>query len=379
MATQNSDIYVVYFYRSDNSSGTLKNMCDGSTYTAKWYNPTTGIYTTISTSITSTSGQWTIPSRPDSNDWLLLVTNNNPGGICQCGTGEYSRWRLDQNAIDDHSVNNGSVIGSAVFSTTDKMEGTAAVSLDGINDYVSIPDNASFDNLGQLTVSFWMKMNSLPSPSYASPVSKEAAYRFVIDSGGASHFVVATQNNAWYSSGTQVNSTMTLSPGTWYHIVCVYDGQHLYIYTNGVLTSAHTATNLSGTTKNSTSVFAFGKSISPNISYFNGLMDDVRFFQYAFTQTDVNCLYGIYTGTPDADNNFALIAPNPSAGFFFIRSDVTISSVEITNVLGAKIFSLLKPVSDHLNVDLTAQPKGIYIYKIVAEDKRISTGKILIL
>jgi hypothetical protein len=74
IATINNDTYVVYLHNGSNKkTGTLKGMDNGVAYTAKWFNPRTGAYTTISTNIVPTSGQWTIPQRPDTSDWVLYV------------------------------------------------------------------------------------------------------------------------------------------------------------------------------------------------------------------------------------------------------------------------------------------------------------------
>jgi len=66
-----NDTYVAYFYNQSTNTGTLKGM-DNVAYTAKWYNPRTGAYTTIG-SVTPTNGSWTIPAKPDGNDWVLLA------------------------------------------------------------------------------------------------------------------------------------------------------------------------------------------------------------------------------------------------------------------------------------------------------------------
>lgn len=71
VASIDNDTYVAYFYNTTTRTGTLKNM-DNTPYTAKWYNPLTGVYIDIGT-ITPSGGQWTIPDKPDTNDWVLYV------------------------------------------------------------------------------------------------------------------------------------------------------------------------------------------------------------------------------------------------------------------------------------------------------------------
>ena len=76
LASDGDDIYVVYFYNKDTNSGILKNMDNSSWYTAKWYDPRKGEYMAIASEIRPSHGKWTIPSKPDVRDWVLLVTKN---------------------------------------------------------------------------------------------------------------------------------------------------------------------------------------------------------------------------------------------------------------------------------------------------------------
>ncbi len=73
VATDGQNMYVVYFYGSGNTTGTLKNLSSSGTYSAQWFNPRTGNYVVINPGFT-TAGQWTIPVRPTAEDYVLVVT-----------------------------------------------------------------------------------------------------------------------------------------------------------------------------------------------------------------------------------------------------------------------------------------------------------------
>ena len=77
IATNEKELYVVYFFNKVPSTGTLKNMEKNVSYTAKWFNIRNGIFTIIKTFQTGDS-TWTIPDKPDSEDWILLVEKNQP-------------------------------------------------------------------------------------------------------------------------------------------------------------------------------------------------------------------------------------------------------------------------------------------------------------
>lgn len=75
-ATIGSDVYVLYLFNRSTATGKLANMNDSATYTVKWFNPRTNEYQTVSTSIKPSNATYTIPSKPDAQDWVLIATKN---------------------------------------------------------------------------------------------------------------------------------------------------------------------------------------------------------------------------------------------------------------------------------------------------------------
>ncbi|MBP3961657.1 DUF4038 domain-containing protein [Paenibacillus lignilyticus] len=73
LSSDGNSVYSVFFFNGTTSTGTLKQMDNAFLYNARWFNPRTGGYTAISSSAQASSGQWNIPAKPDSNDWVLLV------------------------------------------------------------------------------------------------------------------------------------------------------------------------------------------------------------------------------------------------------------------------------------------------------------------
>ena len=71
LASDGQDVYVVYFSNHVRATGILKKLA-ADMYQAKWFNPRTGVYTEIG-DINPVSGEWMIPSKPDSEDWILLL------------------------------------------------------------------------------------------------------------------------------------------------------------------------------------------------------------------------------------------------------------------------------------------------------------------
>ena len=71
LSSNGHDTYVIFFFGSGTSTGTLKQM-ENSAYLAEWFNPRNGQYKKIE-SFTPIGSQWVIPNRPTVEDWVLLV------------------------------------------------------------------------------------------------------------------------------------------------------------------------------------------------------------------------------------------------------------------------------------------------------------------
>lgn len=95
--------------------------------------------------------------------------------------------------------------------------------------------------------------------------------------------------------------------------------------------------------------------VHPDIYKFNGIPTNIDNISY---QNDIS------------------IYPNPSKGVFLIKSETIISTIEIANVLGEKIYSI-EANSDKIEIDLSNQPKGVYFYLIQNDRKVLNTGKMI--
>ncbi len=71
-ATDENNVYVVYFYSNHKRTGTVQKLDADATYTATWYDPRTNEYTEIEKIKKAT--YYDIPLKPDKNDWVLLIT-----------------------------------------------------------------------------------------------------------------------------------------------------------------------------------------------------------------------------------------------------------------------------------------------------------------
>lgn len=155
----------------------------------------------------------------------------------------------------------------------------AALHFNGTSDFVRIPINSNYNFFNEVTVEAWVKVETTNPPSQYGPIlcnvdALSGVFLSVISGG-----VFFTCGNNGVQTGFNFND------GNCHHVAATAsNGGVLSLYVDGVLK----ATDLfQGPVGNPGDLF-IGKT-SPNISidYFNGLIKEVRLWNGARTQTDI--------------------------------------------------------------------------------------------
>jgi hypothetical protein len=101
----------------------------------------------------------------------------------------------------------------------------------------------------------------------------------------------------------------------------------------------------------------------------------------------VNNIAGWCNGCPlsvkqlSNDNNIVKVYPNPNNGVFNFQFENTNQKgeIEIYNMLGKQVYNeTLRQVQGDIRIDLSNEPAGIYLYRIIAEDGSAVNGKLVI-
>ena len=174
----------------------------------------------------------------------------------------------------------------------DSFSNDYSIDLDGANDYIDLGNDSSLSISGALSITAWIKPDGLHG--YPMFVSKRAsasghAYQFYSNSGRLN-----------YNNGTIVQSSGSLTTGSWQHIAVTFNGSGaVSFYING--SSAGTATAASSNPTNSGSV-SIGRAYNGN--YFNGKIDEVAMFNSELSSSDITSIYN--SGVP---NNISSLSP----------------------------------------------------------------------
>ena len=112
--------------------------------------------------------------------------------------------------------------------TTDARFGRA-LSFDGVNDWVTVPDSAALDITGPLTVEAWVKLRT--SGAWQTVAIKEAP-------GNLAYGLYASSSGSPLPSGWLGDAGFygpkTVPVGAWTHLALSYDGSVSHLYVNGV-------------------------------------------------------------------------------------------------------------------------------------------------
>jgi hypothetical protein len=168
-----------------------------------------------------------------------------------------------------------------------------ALSFDGLDDSVTVPDTGYLDISSQLTAVFWVK----PNPSQGSNAT-------VIDRGYASsdklgwkfHYNDAG-NQICFTLGDGTNSTRICDTGQinddrWHQVAGVVDGKQVLIYVDGVLKDGALWPHGIGIHNRP---LLFGKSNETGANFFKGGLDEFALYDYAFDAWEVTVAYEDWT------------------------------------------------------------------------------------
>jgi hypothetical protein len=188
--------------------------------------------------------------------------------------------------------------------TSGKYNGSLA--FDGVGDYATVADNdnLSFGNGNAnfpFSISAWVNMSSATNRIIIAKEddttgNTKMEYDLYSDGSNKLHFAIYDQSSGGYIGRTWNSAFPT---GSWHHVTATYDGSAnnsgIKLYSDGVrMDNADFSGGNFHYLYNTTAPLMIGYFISNDGNrhgYFNGLMDDVRIYNYALTPVQVQTLY----------------------------------------------------------------------------------------
>lgn len=194
-------------------------------------------------------------------------------------------WKFDETqgktAKDSSGGNhNGTLVGNAKWA---HGRTGGAVALDGAGSYVRIADKSAFDMGDQTTIACWVNIHSVSADWMTIVAKGDNAWRLsTINQDKKFHFSV----NDWNRTAG-LNGSTTINADEWHHLAAVYNGGVLQLYIDGKLDASQPWTG--GIGKNNSDVL-IGENAQQSGRFFNGLIDDVRIYNQALSESEIKAL-----------------------------------------------------------------------------------------
>jgi hypothetical protein len=203
-------------------------------------------------------------------------------------------WKFDEPsgaiALDSSEYgHHGSTVG-----TPERVPGKfdEALSLDGVTDYVTIPDMPSLRLSSTQTVSTWYKWGEGGSNNWRRLVGKGDYWNrnyglWIRPEMNWILFQIYSQGR----KGCEVGNRTVASDANWHHLAGTYDGSTFRIYLDGELVGIKACAITPSNTNHPVTIgFASGKWEDPDNIQFDGLIDDVKIYNRVLSDCEVASL-----------------------------------------------------------------------------------------
>lgn len=171
-----------------------------------------------------------------------------------------------------------------------------ALDFDGEGDFVDCGNDPFFDLTDQITVAAWIKIRTV-TEDWTSIVNKGlTAWRLeTLYNTRGMHFAV---NDEHY-----VDSDAEIPAGEWHHICGTYDGADIRLYIDGEQDTGSPSAYRGEIDTNTNNLFIGRYSGSTSPGAWNGLIDDVRIYDYALSTEEIVKLLCVDPPLGDLDGN----------------------------------------------------------------------------
>jgi Concanavalin A-like lectin/glucanases superfamily len=219
-----------------------------------------------------------------------VLTEQEIKEYCEQG----GHWSMNEgsgtvSADESSNINSGTIYGAS-WVTGDTERGTV-LDLDGVDDYVNIPDSSGLDASDEITILAWVKPHSFVNSSYEGIVHKryygdlaqKTSYGLCVNYSTAHpRFFLSTDDGY----GKSLTANTPLVSNQWQHIAVTYKSGDARIYRNG--SPDGSTTSITGTISTSSDPVTIGKRHS---FYFDGEIDEIVIYKRVLTEYEIKEAY----------------------------------------------------------------------------------------
>jgi hypothetical protein len=184
-------------------------------------------------------------------------------------------------ASDSSGKGNTGTVAGATRTTAGRFGG--ALSFDGVNDAVSVPDSATLDLSQGMTIEAWVYPTSVAGfRTVAFKENRMAGHQAysLYAPGSSSRSATELATGSTY---TTLSASPALPLNTWTHIAATFDGSTMRIFQNGSQVGSKA---LTGSLVNTNDPLKFGGNAVWS-EWFQGRLDEIRVWNVARTQSQI--------------------------------------------------------------------------------------------
>lgn len=199
-------------------------------------------------------------------------------------------YPFNGNANDESGNGNDGTVNGATLTEDRFGNAETAYSFDGIDNYISVPDDTSLNLINELTISVWVNSRNI-SKVNQDIISKteSGSYSLTLNESDESDKINRFAFLAMISGGYKYYYSDThIESDTWYHVVSVYDGSYVKIYVDGIQETIHVQ---DGSIQSNNSSLIIGNESRQLHEPFDGYIDDIRIYNRALSESEIQELY----------------------------------------------------------------------------------------
>jgi concanavalin A-like lectin/glucanase superfamily protein/Big-like domain-containing protein len=243
---------------------------------------TTSPYSATWNTTAATNGAHNLTAVALDSDGQTTTSSTVTVNVSNASTGLVAAFGFEETtgttATDASGSGNTGTINGPIRSLTGKFG--SALSFDGVNDQVNVPDANSLDLSNAMTLEAWVRPSVLSA--WRTVLMKEQTAGLVYGlyaNGDTNRPSVHIYTNA----ERDIRGTAAVPVNAWTHVAATYDGAVLRFFVNGTQVST---SNVAGTILASTGQLRIGGN---NIwgEWFSGLIDEVRVYKRTLTAAEI--------------------------------------------------------------------------------------------
>ena len=207
--------------------------------------------------------------------------------------GLVAHWTMSQDSLkgsllaDKTPYENDGTIYGATFTTDRKGKANSAMSFDGVDDYITFTSNGIPMGSDVFTISAWVYLNVHDVPGiitwWGNTADNNANGLRTAPGGYFRHYFWANDYDVY--TGNLSNK--------WSHIVLEHiGGGNRIFYLNGLKISGSYVGRKTSPDVQPTNIYIGARAGS--LEFFDGLIDDVRIYNRALSETEIKTLYNSY-------------------------------------------------------------------------------------